>query len=46
MSLSSIMTYSSSSAAAGDVSHIMHCWARAAVSISARMDGGLVFAGK
>ncbi len=36
----------SSSVAAGDVAQLMHCAPIVAVSISARMEGGLLFAGK
>jgi hypothetical protein len=36
----------SSSVAAGDVAHDMHCAPSVAVSISARMDGGLLLPGK
>jgi hypothetical protein len=36
----------SNSVAAGEVAHDMHCAPSAAVSISARMDGGLLLAGK
>ena len=34
------------SLAAGEVCHSMHCAPRAAVSISARIEGGLALAGK
>ncbi len=44
--LSHSIIRSSSSAAAGEVSQIMHCAPSAAVSISARTEGGLEFAGK
>ena len=40
------MVTASSSVAAGDVCHSMHCAAKAAVRYSAITDGGLEFAGK
>ena len=41
-----IIIFSSSSAAAGEVSQIIHWVPRVAISISASIDAGLVFAGK
>ena len=40
------ITTCSSSVAAGEVCHDMHCAPRVATSISARIDGGLWLAGK
>ena len=45
-SRSHIIIFSSSSAAAGDVSQFIHWAPRAAVIISARTEGGLLLAGK
>jgi hypothetical protein len=40
------MTTCSSSVAAGEVTHDMHCAPMAEVSISARIEGGLLLQGK
>ena len=45
-SLNQSVTFSSSSVAAGDVSHIMHCAPIVEINISASIDGKLLLAGK